>query len=175
MTEQKLARALCLTTLGLLIGAAIANAQGTAPSAAQTAQAEQSKTEAPARNKAIVELEKQIAGQESKPAEEVFKNIKIFKGQPAIRVLRVMEIGFGPSLGMSCTGCHVKDQWDKEDKKEKEIARKMWAMMMNLNKEVKEIADEKAAVNCYTCHRGQKKPALSPQSTGATGASPQQK
>lgn len=162
MTQKKLARDLCLAVLGFTIGAVIANAQGTAPGAAQTGQAEQSKTEPPARNKAIVELEKQIAGQENKPAEEVFKNIKILKGQPAIRVLRVMEIGFGPSLGMNCTQCHIKDQWDKEDKKEKEIARKMWAMMMNLNKEVKEITDEKAAVNCYTCHRGQKKPALGP-------------
>jgi hypothetical protein len=111
------------------------------------------------RNATVVELEKKLAGQENKPAEEVFKNIRLFKGQPAIRVLRVMEFGFAPALGVDCTHCHVQDQWEKDDKEAKQTARKMWGMMFKITQE---LLEGKGAVNCYTCHRGQVKPALNP-------------
>jgi len=39
-----------------------------------------------AQDSLLAALEKKIAGQEQKPAEEVFKNIQLFKGMPAIRV-----------------------------------------------------------------------------------------
>src|SRR5262245_26514059 len=73
----------------------------------------------------IQELTKQIAGQERKPAEEVFKNIKILKGVPAGRLLAVMQIGYSKSLGVNCTHCHVVNQWEKDDKPEKQITREM--------------------------------------------------
>src|ERR1051326_4324164 len=57
----------------------------------------------------LQELAKRIAGQENKPAEEVFKNIQLLKGMPAGRLLRVMELGYGRSLGVDCTHCHVVD------------------------------------------------------------------
>jgi hypothetical protein len=144
------------------------NGKGSGPGPMQAPSGQQPSTApSPAppaeRNPAIVDLEKKIAGQENKPAEEVFRNIQMFKGQPAIRVLRIMEMGFVPALGVRCVFCHVPNQWDRDDKKHKVIARKMVTLTQNLNKEVKELTDEKAAVNCYTCHRGQEKPALSPQ------------
>src|ERR1043165_7282888 len=43
-----------------------------------------------------------IAGHENQPAESVFKNIKIFKGVPAARLVDIMNHGFGRSLGVSC-------------------------------------------------------------------------
>lgn len=113
------------------------------------------------KNKYIAELEKKIAGQDNKPAEEVFKNIQTFKGMPAIRVLRVMEFAFGPALGVDCAHCHVTDQWEKDDKEAKQTARKMWQLMFKLNNDLKESIG-KGTVNCYTCHRGQVKPALNP-------------
>jgi hypothetical protein len=112
----------------------------------------------------LEELTKQIAGQENKPAEEVFKNIQLLRGMPAGRLLRVMEIGYGRSLGVNCTHCHVVDQWEKDDKPTKQITREMAAMVRTINtdllKKVKNLKSETPTVNCTTCHRGQVKPAL---------------
>lgn len=110
-------------------------------------------------NPYIAELEKKIAGQENKPAEEVFKNIQLFKGMPAARVLRVMAIAFAPALGVDCTHCHTPGEWEKDDKEPKQTARKMWVMMPKVNSLLKETIG-KGTVNCMTCHRGQVKPAL---------------
>ncbi|HXG68552.1 MAG TPA: c-type cytochrome [Blastocatellia bacterium] len=113
---------------------------------------------------ALAELRKQIAGKENQPAEQVFKNIQMLKGVPAGRLLRVMEIGYGRSLGVDCTHCHSPGQWEKEDKTEKQIAREMSAMVRAINtdllKKIKGLKSETPTVNCTTCHRGQVKPAL---------------
>jgi hypothetical protein len=111
----------------------------------------------------IAGLEKNIAGRENEPAEKVFKNIQILKGQPAVRVLRIMQFGFAPALGVECKYCHVEGGWEKDDNQAKQIARKMWNMVGTINQQVKDIVDDKAAVNCYTCHRNQEKPALNPE------------
>jgi hypothetical protein len=112
----------------------------------------------------LEELRKKIADQKDKPAEEVFKNIQQFKGVPAARVLRIMEIGYSKSLGVNCAHCHVVDQWDKDDKPAKQIAREMADMARAINgdllKKIKNLKGPNPAVNCTTCHRGQLKPAL---------------
>ncbi len=112
----------------------------------------------------IAELTKQIAGKENLPAEQVFKNIQILKGIPAGRLLRIMELGYSRSLGVNCTHCHVVDQWDKDDKPTKPIAREMSKMVQTINndllKPIKNLKGPNPIVNCTTCHRGQIKPAL---------------
>src|SRR5690242_16426557 len=50
---------------------------------------------------------KKIAGRENAPAESVFKNIKMMKGMPAGRLVRIMNFGFGRSLGVGCVHCHT--------------------------------------------------------------------
>lgn len=113
---------------------------------------------------ALADLRKAIAGQESKPAVEVFKNIQMLKTMPAGRLLRVMEMGYAKSLGVNCTHCHVAGAWEKEDKPTKQIARDMSAMVTVINNEqlknIKNLKGPDAIVNCTTCHRGQTKPAL---------------
>ena len=113
---------------------------------------------------ALADLRKAIAGQENKPAGEVFKNIKMLNAMPAGRLLRVMELGYAKSLGVDCTHCHVAPQWEKEDKPTKQIARDMAAMVANINKEqlpkIKNLKSAEPVINCTTCHRGQTKPAL---------------
>jgi hypothetical protein len=113
---------------------------------------------------ALAELRKRIAGQENKPAEEVFKNIQLLKGVPAGRLLAVMRIGYSRSLGVTCTHCHVANEWEKEDKPAKQIAREMAQMNKSINndllKKIKNLKSESPVVNCTTCHRGQVKPAL---------------
>jgi hypothetical protein len=113
---------------------------------------------------ALAELRKRIAGQESKPAEEVFKNIQLLKGVPAGRLLKIMEIGYGKSLGVDCTHCHLVGQWEKDEKPTKQIAREMALMVKNINteylKNIKNLKSATPVINCTTCHRGQIKPAL---------------
>ena len=113
---------------------------------------------------ALADLRKAIAGQEEKPAGEVFKNIHMMNAMPAGRLLRVMEMGFARSLGVNCTHCHVAGQWEKEDKPTKQIARDMAAMAANINneqlKKIKNLKSAEPVINCTTCHRGQTKPAL---------------
>ena len=113
---------------------------------------------------ALAELRKSIAGKENEPAEKVFKNIQLLKGIPAARLLRIMEMGYSRSLGVTCTHCHVPGDWEKEDKPTKQIARDMAGMVAAINtqhlKQIKNLKSENPLVNCTTCHRGQTKPAL---------------
>jgi hypothetical protein len=115
-------------------------------------------------DQALANLRKAIAGQETKPAAEVFKNIQILKSMPAGRLLRVMEVGYGRSLGVSCTHCHMPGEWAKEDKPTKQIARDMIGMSNAINndllKKIKNLKSTTPTVNCTTCHRGQTKPEL---------------
>ncbi|HXG37220.1 MAG TPA: c-type cytochrome [Bacteroidota bacterium] len=113
------------------------------------------------RNKHALAIEESIKGRENEPAETVFKNIQMFKGMPAGRVLRVMEGAYTNALGVSCDHCHVEGKWESDDKRPKQVARKMAAMMRDLNQTVKAATGkDDATVNCVTCHRGDTKPAL---------------
>ena len=113
---------------------------------------------------ALAKLRESIAGKENEPAEKVFKNIQLLKGIPAGRLLRIMELGYSRSLGVTCTHCHVPGEWEKDDKPTKQIARDMAAMSAAINnqhlKQIKNLKSENPVVNCTTCHRGQTKPAL---------------
>ncbi len=153
MTKQSVQRAVLFTALAAVCGALSPRPAFDASVIARTPTAS-------GQNPHIAELEKKIAGSENKPAAEVFKNIQILKGAPAGRVLRIMTTAFSASLGVDCAHCHVPGEWEKEDKPQKETARKMWRLMNKLNQDLKE-AIGKGGVNCTTCHRGQIKPALS--------------
>jgi hypothetical protein len=106
-----------------------------------------------------------IAGRENAPAESVFKNIKTLKGVPAGRIPRLMNFGFGHSLGVRCALCHIENHWAEEDKPQKQIAREMMAMVDTINSvmlpRIKNLKSEHPLVTCTTCHRGARKPATS--------------
>jgi Photosynthetic reaction centre cytochrome C subunit len=103
-----------------------------------------------------------IAGHENEPAESVFKNIKIFKGVPAGRLVNIMNNGFGRSLGVSCGFCHVPGKWDLDDKDEKNIARLMFAMVETINRDyLSKVPNDRGSppvASCFTCHRGNARP-----------------
>jgi hypothetical protein len=104
-----------------------------------------------------------IAGRENQPAESVFKNIKILKGVPAGRLVNIMNMGFGRSLGVSCGFCHVPPKWDLDDKEEKNTARLMFAMVQTINRDyISKVPVDSGGpapvVNCMTCHRGMPRP-----------------
>jgi hypothetical protein len=116
------------------------------------------------KEKIVQDLLKKIAGQENKPAEEVFKNIQLLKGIPAGRLVLMMNMGYSRALGVDCTHCHTLDQWEKDDKTEKLIAREMVKMTSTINNEqlknIKSLKGPNPIINCTTCHRGQTKPAI---------------
>jgi hypothetical protein len=110
---------------------------------------------------AVAELEQRIAGRENEPAEEVFQNIQVMKGIPAVRFLSIMTEGFSPALGVRCSHCHVSGEWHLDEKEPKRIARGMWTMTGEINQQVKRIADPEAQVRCVTCHQGNTRPPTS--------------
>jgi len=115
------------------------------------------------RDPIITALEKRIAGREQEPAETVFTNIRTLTGMPAIRVLRVMEQAFVPNLGVTCQHCHVDGDWASDAKAAKNITRGMWALRGRTQDDVRAATgNATAVVTCYTCHKGQPKPAFAP-------------
>lgn len=119
------------------------------------------------------ELLQEYAGKESMPAESVFKNIKVVKGRTVEQLLRMMNMGFGRSLGVRCQHCHVLGHWADEDKPTKQIARDMMAMTGRINDEllpaIKNLKSEKPGLNCSTCHRGSARPGTGPMGAGGPG------
>lgn len=113
----------------------------------------------------LEQIAKQIAGNEGKPAGEVFKNIKLLKETTAGRLLNIMNFGWSRALGVSCTHCHVPGNWASDEKAPKNAAREMAGMVGTINRELlagmKGLRTERPTVNCTTCHRGQVQPALS--------------
>ena len=105
-----------------------------------------------------------IAGRENLPADSVFRNIKVLKGVPAGRLVRMMNMGYGRSLGVSCDHCHDPGEWESDAKRPKEVARQMMAMVGTINGEllpkIEGLKSDQPTVNCTTCHRGNTKPAL---------------
>lgn len=114
------------------------------------------------RTKHVNEVLASIAGKEQLPAEQVYKNIQMFKGMPANRLLAIMNRGFSNSLGVSCSHCHIVGEYDKEDKPQKQIARDMSAMVTTINgtllKNIKNLKSTNPTVNCGTCHNGRARP-----------------
>lgn len=165
--SKRVINALRKTTTVAAIGAALllTSILTSANPDATAAQPQSSQDEQPFnQEQKLAELRKKIAGQENKPAEEVFKNIQMLKGMPAGRLLKVMEIGYSKSLGVNCTHCHLIDRWERDDKTTKQVTRDMIALVRAINndylKKMKHLKSENPVVNCTTCHRGQIIPAL---------------
>jgi hypothetical protein len=93
-----------------------------------------------------------------KTAEQAFKNIQVLKGVPGDQVIPAMQF-ISASLGVECEFCHVRDQFEKDEKKPKETARKMIQMQMAINKE---SFEGRPQVTCYSCHRGAHDPVAIP-------------
>jgi hypothetical protein len=83
-------------------------------------------------------------------AEDVYKDIQVFKGKPATTVLLGMNAIRG-NLGVSCTYCHTQYEWEKNDKPAKEKTRKMFDMLGYIEGT---YFDHKNKVTCWTCHLG---------------------
>jgi hypothetical protein len=117
----------------------------------------------PKENPHVAELTKALGANAKKPAGEVFRNVKLLKDVPADRFLRIMDVGYSQSLGVTCDHCHVEDRWEADEKRPKRAAREMILMVRQINETLGTLTEidssGDASVNCTTCHRGYVKPA----------------
>ena len=106
-------------------------------------------------------------------AEEVFKNIQVLKGIPVDEFMGTMGI-FASALGKNCSECHGIESggnWElyAKDTPLKQTARRMVLM-------VKQINDAnfggRQMVTCYSCHRVQSRPKVTPSLVALYGAPP---
>jgi len=103
-------------------------------------------------------------GAEQKPltAEKFFKNVKVLTGLPVNDFMTTMGF-FSASLGYSCENCHGEDSgadnFAAEDRPKKQMARRMIAMVGNINKA---YFGGQQVVTCYSCHRGSSEPKITP-------------
>jgi hypothetical protein len=107
----------------------------------------------------VKQFSERIAGRENEPAEKVFKNIQWLKSTPAGRFLRIMNGGYSRALGVSCTHCHVEQDFASDDKRPKRAAREMQVMHRMINDQLAkmqnlELKPEQRFISCSTCHRG---------------------
>jgi hypothetical protein len=104
-----------------------------------------------------------IKGKEKLPADSVFKNLKVIKGNSSIsaeHLLLMMNYGWSKELGISCSYCHIPGKWESDSLITKDIARGMWNMRQQINGELLPRITGKdywknPKVTCVTCHRGE--------------------
>jgi hypothetical protein len=145
------------------LGAAVAvratpQTQETAPAATASSRTEARRADS---ERLLQRIRAGIAGREHEPAGRVFTNIRlgIFKRIPAEDLLDVMDGGYSRALGVSCTHCHVEDDFASDAKRPKQAAREMAAMHLGINRQLArmrhlESDPEDRFINCGTCHRG---------------------
>jgi len=85
-------------------------------------------------------------------------NLKILKVSGRPEVIQIMRT-FTAGLGVQCNYCHVQGNNASDDNPKKEVARKMIAMVQQINGN---FPDGKMHVSCYTCHRGEAEPKTAP-------------
>lgn len=89
-----------------------------------------------------------------KTAEQVFKNIQVFKGKPANELRPTMSF-IASSLGVQCGFCHDVQDFSADTKRPKATARQMIQMVFAVNQN---NFDGRNTINCYTCHQGHNQP-----------------
>lgn len=99
---------------------------------------------------------------DEKTAGQVFKNIRVLNDLPQSQIYPVMRF-MAASLGFQCGNCHVIRNGfidaSLDDKPEKQTARQMIKMVIEINKTT---FQGNTVVSCYTCHRGNRSPQGAP-------------
>lgn len=99
------------------------------------------------------------------PPTHEFKNLQVLPKNISGEALdKIMDDEFCKGLGVKCGYCHAKNEagddldFASDAKSEKEIARKMMRMTMEVNDKYfgtdhAQIGDSLSTVHCITCHR----------------------
>jgi photosynthetic reaction center cytochrome c subunit len=96
-------------------------------------------------------------------AEQVHKNIQVLRGLPEDQFMETMGF-FSASLAANCTYCHVPESsgsWARyaDDTQLKQTTRMMIVIMNAINHE---YFAGRRVVTCWSCHRGDELPAVTP-------------
>jgi len=142
-------------TIVCLLGVVWASGQTAAPAktaSSQTAPAKKPQTAAPKAVPAGVQM-----------SEQAFKSITVLKGISVDEFMDTMGF-FSASLSYNCTDCHGEDAVDDwanfaKDTPTKTTARKMITMVNFINKT--QFGGTRM-ITCYTCHRGDAQPKITP-------------
>jgi photosynthetic reaction center cytochrome c subunit len=86
-------------------------------------------------------------------------NLKVLTADNYFSMMPIFVEALGVGDLGGCTYCHVQGQMASDDKPQKVTARAMLQMVRDLN--ANNFAGEQK-VTCYTCHRGNPKPATQP-------------
>jgi cytochrome c553 len=104
------------------------------------------------------------------PPRHEFKNLKVLpKNINSKDLSRIMIDDFEDGLGVSCGFCHAEEKdshrldYASDAKPEKQIARLMMRMTLNINKKYFKlkhplIGDSTMVISCATCHKRQPHP-----------------
>jgi hypothetical protein len=99
-----------------------------------------------------------------------YKNLKVLPKDISTKDLsRIMIDEFEDGLGVSCGFCHTEEKdshkldYASDEKPEKEIARLMMKMTLDVNEKYFQvthplIGDSVLSITCMTCHKGQPRP-----------------
>jgi photosynthetic reaction center cytochrome c subunit len=99
-----------------------------------------------------------------------YKNLKVLPKDINTKDLsRIMIDDFEDGLGVSCGFCHAEEKgshkldYASDEKPEKEIARLMMKMTLDVNEKYFQvthplIGDSTLSITCMTCHKGQPRP-----------------
>ena len=104
-----------------------------------------------------------IAGRESQPAGQVFKNVQVLKSITAGELVAKMDKEYGEALGWNCTNCHrlaPQGNWASDTSNNKVRARFMQQMQNDINTVSlpKLFPKDTPKVSCASCHRGYNEP-----------------
>ncbi|MEO5763468.1 MAG: c-type cytochrome [Vicinamibacteria bacterium] len=89
------------------------------------------------------------------------KNLQVLdKNISAMDLKKTME-AFSAQLGVKCAFCHLGEDYEKDDKKQKNDARKMIKLVMEMKGRKNEFFKttvKENAIGCALCHRGKPQP-----------------
>jgi len=111
-----------------------------------------------------------IAAIEPAPEKNEFENLQVLPKDISTKDLKqIMVDEFQDGLGVGCAYCHVKKEgsllldYASDEKPEKQIARAMMRMTLDINKTYFEverplIGEDRLVISCTSCHRGSSHP-----------------
>lgn len=113
-------------------------------------------------------------------------NLKVLPKTWSRQQVSALMSTFNESLGVQCSHCHAEDpaapppaagqqprlDYALDTKKEKDVAREMIKAVMASNDATKALSEgtDSEKTSCWTCHRGEKKPAKAPAAGWGRGS-----
>jgi len=114
----------------------------------------------------IVPVISSVAAIEPTHHKNDYTNLQVLPKDISPKAIQEIMVGdFQDALGVGCNFCHANEKgslhldYASDEKPEKEIARSMMRMTMDINKkyfeaEHPEVGDSLITVSCNTCHNG---------------------